>query len=356
MFDGSAYWSGCLDDLHHHLASAYRIQDRQATEILLSALLDCPRASTLWFTLETNFYRRDCQLGWFSFGEHWAPRSLGEIRARRPHRDMNREITAWLNDQPEIPRLFIEPDFNRRPRVDRLPELPYLLGRCLRLHTITAPNGATLPVDERAEHTRSDQLGAYTRHVLEDRIGARSPDPPAFREPPGFLYSCELAQRAGAWFRDWGELASWLRTLGVRHAYLHGRTEVAQDDWAAMARVLRDSIPPWVRRAIEHLRSAPDQQASQLLLTRAMRLDGEDNESANYAKDELGRLAKQSILQWGPIKKVWRLHPQHAQAVIETAAGRAFGAALGTPAPPSPSGSPAIPRSLPAARPAGPPG
>jgi hypothetical protein len=293
---------------------------------LLASLIECPRTPAPWIVLESNYYSRQCQLAWFAFGEHWAPRSLGEIRARRPHRDINREISAWLTDEPDIPRLFLEPDFNRRPRTDRLAELPYLFGRCLRVHSITAPNGATLPVDERADQQRADQLAAYTRAVLEDRIGARGPSPPTFRtQPPDFLYFVELAQHLSGWQRDWGELASLLRTLAVRIAYLHGRPEVSEEDWPALARVARDTVPCWIRRGLEHLRTAPDQHSTHLLLARAMRLDGEDRESANYARDELRRLHQQGILEWAPVKKRWRLAPQHAKAVIETAAGRAFG-------------------------------
>jgi hypothetical protein len=84
MFD----WAARLDDLHHFLSTQYRVEDRQAIEILLSALIPVPRTPAFWTVLETNHCRRDCQLAWFSFGESWAPRSLGEIRARRLHRDV----------------------------------------------------------------------------------------------------------------------------------------------------------------------------------------------------------------------------------------------------------------------------
>jgi hypothetical protein len=69
-------WDARLDDLHHFLVTAYRVEDRQAVEILLSALVPCPRTFTFWTVLETNFYSRDCMRTWFSFGDHWAPRSL----------------------------------------------------------------------------------------------------------------------------------------------------------------------------------------------------------------------------------------------------------------------------------------
>ena len=73
--------------------------------------------------------------------------------------------------------MFIEPDFNRRSRIDRLAELPFLLGRCLRIHTTTAANGTTLPVDARADEARADRLAALTRSALEGNIHARPLQP-----------------------------------------------------------------------------------------------------------------------------------------------------------------------------------
>ena len=138
------------------------------------------------------------------------------------------------------------------------------------MHTITAPNGATLPVDERADQQRTDELAAYTRAVLEDRAALRPRDPPRFIEPPDFLYQTELCQRLAPWYPDWGELAALLRLLAVRTAYLHGRPEVSEEDWQVLARVARDTVPGWIRRGIEHLRTAPGQHSSHLLLARAM--------------------------------------------------------------------------------------
>ena len=47
--------------------------------------------------------------------------------------------------------------------------------------------------DERASETRADQLRAPATSVLV--VGARSPDPPAWREPTNFLYHTEGAVR-----------------------------------------------------------------------------------------------------------------------------------------------------------------
>jgi hypothetical protein len=70
-------------------------------DILLAALIPCQRTPAFWMALATNYYNRNIALAWFSFGESWGPRQLREIRARRPHRDVNREITAWLRAEPD---------------------------------------------------------------------------------------------------------------------------------------------------------------------------------------------------------------------------------------------------------------
>jgi hypothetical protein len=41
---------------HHFFSSAYHVHDRQATEILLSALVPCPCTPERWLVLETNYY------------------------------------------------------------------------------------------------------------------------------------------------------------------------------------------------------------------------------------------------------------------------------------------------------------
>jgi hypothetical protein len=90
--------------------TTHQIEDRTAIEILLSAVIPCPRTHTPWLILETNWYSRSCSQAWFSFGQTWMPSSLGELRARRP-RQANDLICDWLNE-PSTSRLFIEPDWN----------------------------------------------------------------------------------------------------------------------------------------------------------------------------------------------------------------------------------------------------
>src|SRR5215471_5428334 len=100
-----------IDELTFHLAREYGVEDRGAIEILLSALIDCPRTPACWLILETNWYSRDCSEAWFSFGGTWVPYSLGELRARR-----SRQAADLINDwfyEPSAPRLLIEPDWEQ---------------------------------------------------------------------------------------------------------------------------------------------------------------------------------------------------------------------------------------------------
>jgi hypothetical protein len=313
-------WGARLDDLDHFLATQYRVQDRLAVEILLSALIDCPRTPALWTVLETNYYSRDCRRAWFAFDGSWRPRSLGAIRGNRP-RNLHRDLTEWLEDSSS--RLLVEPDFERPQSIRHLAELPFLLGKCLRIRARTAVTGLTQPVDERMGELRAEQLAEFSRRVLEDPIGG----PQTRRGGRSRRVSCIPPNSRSACAASIGIGVSCVICCGswaVRHAYLHGRSEVAQEDWQVLARVGRDTVPPWIARAIEHLNAAPDHHGSHLVLARAMRIDSDDKEAATYAKEELGRLRKAGLIEWSPKHKAWALVPEHAAGVYSVIAGRAF--------------------------------
>jgi hypothetical protein len=312
-------WAGRIDCLAHYLAGGFGVNDREATEVLLSALVACPRTSALWCVIETNWYSRECLPAWFSFGGLWVPESLPQLRALRP-RKANQLICGWL-DEPRRGRLFVECDYDGCvPRYRRVFESGFLLAQSLRLRVLSTPGGATCPVDERDQQQRADRLRALASDVIEDRTGARPPDPPNWKEPPDFLYYTELSQHLGGRQRDWGQLATLLRSLGVRHAHLHGRTEVDETDWLLLARVLRDHIPPWVARAVEYLFAAPDHQAEARTLARVMRLA-----SDHYT--QLTGLCQRGLFTWNESQKIWGLVPKHAPYLADVIAGRAFQAA-----------------------------
>jgi hypothetical protein len=308
-------WSARLDELNFFLNTTYKVDDAQAVAILVSALVDCPRTQPVSLILETHWHCRECHAAWFSFGQTWKPQSLGQLRSLRP-RNANQAITAWL-DQPPQPSLFVEPDFMQRPNWRRISQSPFLLGRSLRLRSVSAPHGATLPVDEQRERQRADQLRALTADVLQDRAGARPLDPPVWREPPAFLYHTEIAQRLGGWHQDWGQTASALRTLAVHHAYLHGRSEIEETDWSLLARVAADMIPPWVHRAVRYLSAARDHQAETRTLAREMRLEPSHH-------PECARLHSRGLFTYNQSAQIWGLVPDHIRGVEDVVAGRAF--------------------------------
>ena len=180
-------WSSRIDDLMHQIEREYGLDDRQAVEILLGALINCPRTTPSWIIIETNWFSRDCQDAWFSFGGQWAPQSLPRLRARSPWREIEAETKAWLDDPNE--HLFVEPDFERFPYFNRLTQAKFLLQRSLRLRTRTARTADPLrSLDKHNEDRRADELNAATRYVLDDHAGLRPRDPPRFVQPADFLY------------------------------------------------------------------------------------------------------------------------------------------------------------------------
>jgi hypothetical protein len=308
-------WSARLDDLAFHLATQYRIEDRAAVEILLSALVACPRTSAPWLVLETNWFLRDCESGWFSLGGVWQPGSLPLLRAMRS-RNANSLIATWLNEPPQG-RLFVECDYDGRlPRYRAVSEIRFLLARSLRLRVASTPDGVTRPADERAGETRADQLRALAASVLDDPVGARSPDPPAWREPANFLYHTEVTVRLAARHSDYGQTAIALRSLAIRHAHLYGRMETDEEDWSLLARVAADSVPPWIRRAIQYLSAAPNHQAETRTRAREMRLDPSHH-------PECARLHR-GLFTYNQSAQIWGLAPDHIRGVTDVVAGRAF--------------------------------
>ena len=265
--------------------------------------------------LETNWFSRDCQRAWFSFGETWQPASLPLLRTMRS-RDANKLIATWLDDRSPQGRLFVECDYDGRiPRYRPLCDSRSLLTRTLRLRILSTPDGVSRPIDEQRASERALRLRALTADVIEDRAQARPFDPPVWREPPNFLYHAELAVRLAGRHHDYGESVHALRSLAIRHAYLDGRTETDETDWSLLARVLADSVPPWLRRIVEHLSASPKHKAQAETLQRIMRL-----ESHNH---ELARLGRTGILTWHP-SQIWSLTPLHTRFVTELVAGRAF--------------------------------
>src|SRR5215471_18607501 len=171
-------WANRIDDLADLLAREYAIYDRPAIEILLAALIHCPRTASSWLILETNWYSRDFSEAWFSFGESWSPRSWPRLRARSPWRETEAEMKEMLENASDE-HVFIEPDFERYPYFNRLTQAPFFLLRSLRLRTKSMRAADPLrSLDKYNQDRRADELSAATRYVLEDRIHARPTNPP----------------------------------------------------------------------------------------------------------------------------------------------------------------------------------
>ena len=315
-------WAGRIEDLCDHLAREHGVDDKLAVEVLLSALVPCPRTRSPWLILETNWYSRNCYGGWFSFGETWLPRSLAQIRARSPWREIEAETKEWLEDE-KAERLFIEPDWERYPRFHRLTQAQFLLQRALRVRTKRNRGDHTIrTLDEQERDRRTDELAALTRAVLEDRIGSRPQNPPAFRQPPNFLYHLELLQRLAPWYTDWDTLVALFAQLAIRRAYLYGRTETNDEDNLAMARVARDSVPPWIQKAVRQLSSGPSKAST---LENSMTLEEWTRRSGQGAHRELVRLRRNGLIEWSAKKMHWRLLDEHHQGVVDLIDGYPFG-------------------------------
>lgn len=315
-------WTSRIDDLADKLRREYSIDDRPAIEVLLSALVNCPRTPSCWLILETNWYARECLEAWFSFGEQWIPCSLPRLRVRSPWRAIEAEMAEML-DAPSDERLFVEPDYERYPRFHRLTQAQYLLQRSLRIRTRSARAADPLQsLDKYTQDRRTDDLAAATRYVLEDRVQARPQDPPRFLEPPNFLYHVELLQRLAPWYPDWQILVKAFALVAVRRAHLYGRTETNAEDNQAMARVLRDSIPPWIAKAFGLLLEGPSKTQT---LEKHMALEEKSRRSGHGAHRELVRLRRNGLVRWNQKGQTWNVVDSHRDGIRAALENRAFG-------------------------------
>lgn len=315
-------WGSRVDELASLLAREYNVEDQPAVEVLLSGLIAAPRTPSTWLILETNWFSRDCEDGWFSFGGLWTPCALARLRARSPWREVEFEMKEML-DSPSEERLFVECDWEKFPRFHRLTQAQYFLQRSLRIRTKSHRAADPLKaLDKYNRDRRADELAAATRYVLEDRVQARSPDPPRFLEPANFLYHCELVQRLAPWYLDWHSILKAFGLLAVRHAYLLGHLETDQGDMDAIARVARDSIPPWIAKALCLLLEGPSLTAT---IEKRMALEDDLRRTGHGGHRELMRLARAGVVKWNKLKQHWELVDEHRQGIEDLLAGRAFG-------------------------------
>jgi hypothetical protein len=314
-------WASRVDDLADKLAREHAVDDRLAVEILLATLVGCPRTASPWLILETDWYDRQCLDAWFSFGQLWAPCTLARLRARSPWRVIEAEMKEML-DAPPRERLFIECDYERYPIFNRLTQARYILQRSLRIRVRSARAPDPLrSLDQRDKDRRTDELSAAARYALEDHAGLRPVDPPRFVEPPNFLYHVELVQRLAPWYPDWKILVQAFALIAIRRAYLHGRLETDETDTRAMARVLGDSIPPWVRKALGVLVEGPSKTQT---MEKRMQLEEKTKRSGHGAHRELVRLHRAGIVWWNKQGQTWNIVEKHREGVRAALENRAF--------------------------------
>lgn len=327
-------WGARIDELALALRRQHEIDDRLALEVLLSALVDCPRTPATWLVIETPWLERDCREAWFSFGESWEPFSFARFRARGPWSVINNQFIAWLDD-PNVPRLLVEPDYEKYPKFGNLPNARFVLERALRVR-VYDDRKTTCVLDELdlANHARRrSELGGYARMAIEDRANARAADPPRFVAPPDFLYYVELVQKLAPFYKDWRMLVRSFAAIAIRHAHLYGRTETGPEEHVILARIAADMVPAWIIKVMRLVLSR--EVCSLSVLANAMLLEDAAHKSQLVGpKFEARRLHRNGIMEvsWGP-GSAWRIVERHRIGVQKLIDGCAFGVSIPAPTP-----------------------
>ena len=313
-------WAARIEALTDVLRRQHALNDRLAIEAMLSALIDCPRTPASWLLLETPWYGHDCENGWFSFGKSWTPVSMKHMRRYLPSQKKVEQVRQWVEDNENSSRLFIEPDYRIYPPFSR--HLDNVLQRCLRIRTRPARTNAPLmEVDEREQERCRAELATYTSAILRDPTGSRPKEPPRFIEPPEFLYYFELLQRLAPFYQDWRLLIRSFAALAIRHAHLHSRTETGPAENVLLARVVSDSVPPWVASTLMVLIEGP---VNTLGIEKAMQLGNKYHRTFYGPQAEMERLRKGGIVEFS--RPLWHIHSRHREGVKILLEGRAFGA------------------------------
>ena len=242
-----------LSDLHQWLECRYGQRDRQATEVLLGALLprEILKAKSPWMVLETDYPSRDTLDGWFSLGGEFRPQphSLAFARIQRATRCEGILQDWWKDRQAGRPGLFIEAEWRRLPGSGKGATLLMqthsygaLLATCLRLR-VAYPKGDHAARMQKQEDDA--ELARLTRRVLD--CSHRTTVERKSNLPSGFLYWCEMLQKVAPLQTDWESLTGGLATIARSIALLYN--DGRPPDWQAAERVMRDCVP-WVNEWI----------------------------------------------------------------------------------------------------------
>lgn len=284
-----------INDLHNFLEREYGQKDRQATEILLSCLLEekITQTKSPRLIIETDYPSLDTSGAWFSLGlNNWVqPLALARINRRQASEEL---VQSWLRVEQEGRRLFfVDAEWRRMPTSGhgaRLLMMTHaygiLLSQCLRLR-VEYPKGIFSTQINR--DGKIQELNALTYRVLDNQFrdygNAHSAQPPA-----SFLYYCELLQKLAPMQSDWDVLVGGLVTItrNITLLYNDGRPS----DWAAATRVMRDCIPYTTRWILEHVNEARHKGINSM---RLFRQSGQSLDRPFVA--EVRRLAREGVLQ-----------------------------------------------------------
>ena len=292
-----------IEELHAFLAARYGVRDRQATEVLLTALL--PQTLTgwrrPWIIVETDWYNRDTTGAWFNLGQSRTDgdpdgqlsvmpvvRSMAAPRCVRTY-EGEAMLAGWIEQrQADTPMVLVDAEWRRTMneatahvstrhtmtsgrRHRMLFQYATLMAMCVRLRT-EAPktDRAARAIDDTADLTELRRLVGRIvdvrnrmsdhRQDREQRLLTQSLSAPRtyrpidrlaglpdhtlidrLRAPAGLLYWCELLQRCAPLQSDWDGLIANLCAVarGVAVLYADGRPA----DWTAAERLMRDTIP-----------------------------------------------------------------------------------------------------------------
>jgi hypothetical protein len=239
-----------IEELHQCLESRYGQRDRQATEILLIAMLDpaITRTRRPWIMIETDWPRREFHDAWFAFGavgDAIIPKSLALARIARAQAG-EAIMQEWLaGRRAGTPGIFVEAEWRRLPRSGgshggNLWRITHsyavLLAQCVRLRVAHPRSNIATRFDTDADGA---ELCRLTRRVLDNEF-RRTAAPKADPLPPSFLYWCELLQKVAPCQTDWESLTGGLASAarGIATLYCDGRSA----DWRAAERIMRDTI------------------------------------------------------------------------------------------------------------------
>lgn len=272
-----------IEELHQWLELRYGHKDRQATEVLLAALL--PTTLTArprpWIVIETDWPSRVFADAWFSFGDLAIVRSLAMPRALRT-RDREPIFMAWLNARAKGGTgLLVECDWTKLPRnggggvrqlLDGGGGYRTLLAGCVRLR-VQAPKGPHGLGSEEQRHADRVELARLASRVVDSTLrSALTPRTFVVSQSDFLKYWCELVQMVAPLQTDWDAL------IGSVAAIAHGIGVLRNDgapDWPAAERVLRDCIPWYTEKilaaAFKH--QLQGRQSKPLALKAGLQLD-----------------------------------------------------------------------------------